>query len=95
MDAESEAKSETAAPAQPFGIDMSGSSGSYELVLSGVIFGLVGWWLDRRLGTSPLLVIVFSILGVTGACLSIYYRYKHQIAQIQAETAALKAKSRR
>ncbi|MGH9458412.1 MAG: AtpZ/AtpI family protein [Thermoanaerobaculia bacterium] len=29
-------------------------------------YGL-GWWLDRELGTSPWLTIVFAALGVVGA----------------------------
>lgn len=76
------------------GFDVGSSSGSYELVFSGVIFGLIGLYLDRRIGTTPVFVIVFSILGFTGAVASIYYRYKHQIAQIQAETDALRAAQR-
>lgn len=92
MDAESETTSESSVtPDRLGGMHMADSSGSYELVLSGVIFGLFGWWLDGRLGTSPVFVIVFSVLGVVGASLSVYYRYKYRIAQIQAETAALKA----
>lgn len=73
------------------GIDVSASSGSYELVFSAAILGAFGWWVDRQVGTTPLFIIVFSILGFVGAVLSIYYRYKHQVAQIQAETEALRA----
>lgn len=94
MDAESETTSESPARPLHLGINMSDSSGAYELVLSGVIFGLFGWWLDGRVGTTPIFVIVFSLAGVVGACLSLYYRYKHQIAQIQAETDALKQVAR-
>lgn len=92
MDAESEATSESpAGPLQHGGVDMSDSSGAYELVLSGVIFGLIGWWLDSRFDTAPIFVIVFSVLGIIGAGLSLYYRFKYRIAQIHAETAKLKA----
>ena len=93
--AESETTSESAAnPDRLDGMHMADSSGSYELVLSGVLFGVFGWWLDRRLGMSPVFVIVFSVLGITGGFLSIDYRYKHRIAQLHAETAALKAAAR-
>ena len=92
MGAEAEATSESSArPDRLDGMHVADSSGSYELVLSGVIFGLFGWWLDRRLGMSPVFVIVFSILGAVGGCLSLFYRYKYRIAQIHEETAALKA----
>ena len=71
------------------------SSGSYELVLSAVILGLFGLLLDRWLGTTPVLIIVFTILGFIGAGISIYYRYRHQIATLQNETVALQAEKAR
>ncbi len=66
------------------------STGSYELALSAVLFGLVGLWLDRKLGITPVLMISFTLLGFVGAGLSIYYRYRHQMAQLRAETAELR-----
>lgn len=72
------------------GRDMGQSSGGYEMVLSGVLFALAGVWIDRRLGTTPLFIIVLSILGFTGAVLNIYYRYKREIERLDAETAALR-----
>lgn len=68
--------------------DMSQSTGGYELVLSGVLFALAGVWLDRKLGTTPLFIIVLTIVGFTGAVLNIYYRYKRDMARLDAESAA-------
>ena len=93
MGAESAPTSEARSPLG-LGVDMSASSGSYELVLSAAILGLFGLWLDRKVGTTPLFIIVFSVLGFFGAVASVFYRYKHQIAQIQAETEALRAEAR-
>ena len=82
------------ATAATSGVDarqLAQSSGSYELGFSAVILGLIGFWLDRRLGTTPIFIITFTIAGFIGASASLYYRYKHQISVIEAETAALRA----
>lgn len=71
------------------------SSGSYELVLSAVVLGLLGLLLDRWLGTTPMFTIVLTILGFVGAGVSIYYRYRHQIETLQIETNELKAEQAR
>ncbi len=75
------------------GRDMSQSSGGYELVLSGVLFALLGLWIDKRIGTVPLFTIVLTVVGFTGSVLNIYYRYKRDIERIEAETAALRGRS--
>lgn len=67
------------------------SSGSYELVLSAVILGLMGLGLDRWLGTTPLFTVVLTVLGFAGAGISLYYRYRHQIASLEQETKELRA----
>ncbi len=70
------------------GVDQS--TGGYDMVFSGVIFSLIGLWLDRQLGWTPVLTIVLAVVGFAGGVLSVYYRYKRDIAQIEAETAALR-----
>ncbi len=91
MGADSELTSETPGSGKRVDFHVTQSSGSYELVLGSVIFGLIGLLIDRRIGTTPLFLLIFTIAGMAGASISIYYRYKHRIAQIQAETAALKS----
>jgi len=54
---------------------MHKSTGSYELVFSPLLLALIGYGLDRWLGTVPLLTIVFAVLGLVGACIKIYYGY--------------------
>ncbi len=68
--------------------DYRQTSGGYELVFSGVIFALVGLWLDRRFGTVPWLTIVLAITGFIGALANVYYRYDRDMAQHEAEAAA-------
>ena len=52
------------------------SNGGLELALAALVLGLFGWWLDGRLGTSPWLLIVFSLFGFVGSSVSKYYRFK-------------------
>jgi hypothetical protein len=49
-----------------------------------VLLGLLGHWLDGRLGTGPGLVIGLAALGLVGAFLSAYYRYEERIARHDA-----------
>lgn len=72
------------------GSDLSQANGGYELVFTGVIFALGGLWLDRRFGTTPLFIIVLSLLGFVGSVLNVYYKYRAEIARIEEETAALR-----
>lgn len=71
------------------------SSGGYELVLAAVILGLIGLALDRQLGWTPVLTIVFSVLGFAGAVVSVWARYRAEISRLDAETAALRAAANR
>lgn len=70
--------------------DMTDSTGGFELAFSGVIFCLFGLWIDRQLGTVPLFTLVLAVLGFVGGMLNVYYRYRRQIEQIEAETEALR-----
>jgi F0F1-type ATP synthase assembly protein I len=55
------------------------SAGSYELVVSPVLLGLLGFGLDRWFGTLPVLTIVFATVAFLGACVKLYYGYKHDM----------------
>jgi F0F1-type ATP synthase assembly protein I len=45
----------------------------------------VGFLLDRWLGTTPWLMIVFTVLGGIGVFAKMKYRYDEQMAQHEAE----------
>ncbi len=64
-------------------------------MLAAVILGLIGLALDRWLGWTPILTVVFSILGFAGAVVSVWARYRAEIARLDAETAALRAAANR
>lgn len=68
------------------------STGSYELALSPVIFGLFGLYLDKRFGTVPWIMISFILFGIVGAALSARYRYRYEIDRLNVETAELEAR---
>ena len=49
-------------------------------VLGPVFFGAFGWVIDRILGTQPVFMIAFGVLGVIAVGVTIYYRYQAQSA---------------
>ena len=67
---------------------MKQSTGGYEMVFSGVLFALVGLWLDNRFGLTPILTIVLAVVGFTGGVLSVYYRYKRDISLLEDDALA-------
>ena len=51
---------------------MHKSTGSYELVFSPLLLALIGYGLDRWLGTRPWATIVLFFLGVAAGMLNVY-----------------------
>ena len=51
------------------------------LVVGPVLFGLLGAFVDSKLGTSPLFLLVFGLFGVLAACITAYYEYRGRIAR--------------
>ncbi|MFM7060991.1 MAG: AtpZ/AtpI family protein [Actinomycetes bacterium] len=51
-------------------------STSLTFVFGPVIFGALGALLDRALGTGPILMIAFGVLGLVAVATTIYYRYQ-------------------
>ena len=66
------------------------SSGSFELVMSPLLLGLLGLWVDHRVGTAPLFTILFAIAGIAGAAVKLYYGYRHAMTEIAAARAVIK-----
>jgi F0F1-type ATP synthase assembly protein I len=60
------------------------STGAYELVLSPLILGLIGYALDRLFGTTPLLTIIFAVAGLIGATAKVFFTYKAEMEQHEA-----------
>jgi F0F1-type ATP synthase assembly protein I len=55
-----------------------------EMVGTPMLFGLLGWVLDRWLGTSPLFVVVLFVFGIVGMALKTYYAYVEKMKQHEA-----------
>jgi len=71
--------------------DYHQSAGGYELAFSGVIFSLIGLWIDRKLGTIPWFTVGLAALGFFGAVANIYYRYTRDIDRDEAQARARQA----
>lgn len=61
-----------------------GLAQAFSLVLTPLLFGLAGWWLDGRFGTGPVLAVVLTTLAVAGTFLAAYYEYKARMEQAEA-----------
>ena len=56
-----------------------------QLALSTLLFLLVGWWLDTKLGTAPLLLIVGAFVGGTAGFYSLYRHVTAEPREIAKE----------
>jgi F0F1-type ATP synthase assembly protein I len=55
---------------------MHRTTGGFELVFSPLLLALIGYGLDRLLGTLPVLTIVFAVVGLAGAVAKLYFTYR-------------------
>lgn len=60
------------------GSAMSWATVGIELAATVGIFGALGWWLDRRFGTTPWLLVTLAMIGVTAALVRIVRRATHE-----------------
>lgn len=59
---------------------------SYELVAAILVGGLIGYGLDRWLGTTPWLFLVFFVLGFAAGILNLLRAYRQMQGEIAART---------
>jgi F0F1-type ATP synthase assembly protein I len=59
-------------------------SGGYELAFSPVLLALIGYGLDRVVGTVPVITITFAVLGLVGAVVKLYFGYRSEMEQHEA-----------
>lgn len=69
--------------------DVRRSTGGFELVLSPLLFALIGFGLDRLLGITPVLTVLFAIMGVAGAVTIVVLGYRREMDE-HTEGAAWK-----
>jgi F0F1-type ATP synthase assembly protein I len=69
-------------PAKGFMGYGDGFSDAFSLVLTPVLLGIAGYFLDGEIGTRPIFTVVLAIIGVVGAVVTAYYRYTGRIDQM-------------
>jgi F0F1-type ATP synthase assembly protein I len=79
-----ELRSRWARPGGGGGAD-DGLSQALSLVVGPVIFAFLGFLLDQTLGTGPLFLVGFGILGFLAAVLALYFRYQAAMAKQEAD----------
>lgn len=57
----------------------NGFTMAVEFVVVQLLFTLAGVWLDGRLGTSPALTIVLTLIGLVGNGARAFYQYRAQV----------------
>ena len=63
---------------------MGRSTGSYELVLTPLLFALLGYLLDRWVGTVPLFTVLFALAALVAVSIKIYCVYKQEMEEHEA-----------
>ncbi|MEO6120733.1 MAG: AtpZ/AtpI family protein [Acidimicrobiales bacterium] len=58
---------------------------AFEMVVTPMLFGLGGWFLDRRLGTIPLFSLVLGLVALVGIMVRMYYAYQADMERHQRE----------
>jgi len=57
--------------------------GGWEMALTPVLFGALGWAIDGWLGTSPFVTILGALVGLGGSVANQYYRYNDRMAELE------------
>jgi F0F1-type ATP synthase assembly protein I len=47
-----------------------------EIVVTPLVFALLGWLIDRAAGTGPVFAIALGLFGAAGLAVRMYYRYR-------------------
>lgn len=66
-------------------------NGGLEVVLMPVLTGFFGWVLDSSVGTTPVFLIIFALVGFAGSVASQYYRYTAQMDALHEARVAKRA----
>ncbi len=58
-----------------------GLTQALSLVVGPLLFGLLGAFLDAKLGTQPLFLLVLGLFGLLAAVTTAYYEYRARVAR--------------
>lgn len=62
-----------------------GLARAFELAVTPVVFGGIGFGLDRWLGLAPLLTLVLFLFGVAGTSYMAWFRYDAEMRRVEAD----------
>lgn len=60
-------------------------SRSFELAITPLLFGGLGWLLDRVFGTAPMFTIALAVFGVVGSVLKLWIGYDREMKRHEDE----------
>jgi len=66
---------------QGFGASLSHA---FEIAMVPLVFGALGWLVDRLLGTAWVFASVFAVIGLAGTFVKLYYAYCHEMLHLEA-----------
>lgn len=61
------------------------ASRGFELVLTPVVFAVLGLLVDRWAGTTPLFTVAFAVLALAGAAYMLWFKYEQQMKAHEAD----------
>jgi hypothetical protein len=62
-----------------------GFATAFELVMTPALFAAIGWYLDRRLGTGPILMIVLTTFVAGYEVWKLWYNYNAEMTKLESE----------
>lgn len=62
----------------------NGLARAFELVVTPLLFALLGWLVDRALGTGPFIAIALGAFGLAGVAVRSYYQYAARMDALEA-----------
>lgn len=62
-------------------------SRAFEIVVTPLLFGLIGWFVDRALGTSPVLTVGLFAFGLVGVAVKLKLGYDREMATHDSSAA--------
>ena len=65
-----------------------GFTAAFELVATPALFGLIGYFIDRWLGTGPWFMIVLTVVVAAYEIWKLWYQYTVKMTELEAELIA-------
>ena len=60
---------------------------SFEFAMTPMIFGAIGFFIDRALNTSVMFTVSLIVFGLVGVLMRWYYDYEHKISIVENKRA--------